>query len=265
MYELQINALLDVRRRSGHEWTCICPYHDDTRPSLRINVRSGLWFCHGCQAAGSLERLGGVMSDRSTYDLPVFDEPGDFAGAIEEAAVYRIDDYRSAWARRGITDEGVLDDFGLGYDRVNDALTMPTSHGLIKRNLADGPKYHYQHQMRKASVLYGSELVSRPVVGVCEGPIDTLACWQAGIHAVGLLGAHMSDRQETMLREMAPKFLVLLTDDDRAGRQCATDVEERMSDVASVVWPDWRDGNDPADITEQQLRAMVDDALASIV
>jgi DNA primase len=30
----------------------VCPFHDDTRPSLRINVERGYWRCMACGARG---------------------------------------------------------------------------------------------------------------------------------------------------------------------------------------------------------------------
>lgn len=41
----------------GDEWTYHCRFHDDQNPSFSINVGSGLWTCHGCDACGDLFRL----------------------------------------------------------------------------------------------------------------------------------------------------------------------------------------------------------------
>lgn len=35
------------------EWrTCLCPFHADTRPSLRINIKTGGYKCMSCGSAG---------------------------------------------------------------------------------------------------------------------------------------------------------------------------------------------------------------------
>ena len=39
---------------SGEEWMALCPKHDDTSPSLSINPKKGLYYCHGCEFKGSL-------------------------------------------------------------------------------------------------------------------------------------------------------------------------------------------------------------------
>ena len=41
----------------GSEWAVLCPFHDDTNPSLYLNEHDGVWFCHGCQEGGDGIRL----------------------------------------------------------------------------------------------------------------------------------------------------------------------------------------------------------------
>jgi DNA primase len=36
----------------GRWRSALCPFHDDTRPSLRINVESGAYRCMACGAKG---------------------------------------------------------------------------------------------------------------------------------------------------------------------------------------------------------------------
>ena len=38
----------------GDEHQALCPFHKDSNPSLSINVATGKWFCHGCNAKGDL-------------------------------------------------------------------------------------------------------------------------------------------------------------------------------------------------------------------
>lgn len=39
---------------SGRKVTALCPFHQDTNPSLSINLDLGLFNCHGCGASGSV-------------------------------------------------------------------------------------------------------------------------------------------------------------------------------------------------------------------
>ena len=39
-------------KRSGKQHRIHCPFHDDRRPSLWINARKGVWYCHPCGFGG---------------------------------------------------------------------------------------------------------------------------------------------------------------------------------------------------------------------
>ena len=38
--------------RRGREWAVLCPLHDDTRPSLTLDVDRGFWYCFACSEGG---------------------------------------------------------------------------------------------------------------------------------------------------------------------------------------------------------------------
>jgi hypothetical protein len=39
-------------RRAGADQVVLCPMHGDSKPSLRLNARKGLWFCDPCGVGG---------------------------------------------------------------------------------------------------------------------------------------------------------------------------------------------------------------------
>lgn len=41
-----------ARPAGGDKWEACCPFHSDRSPSLSIDVRKGVWYCHGCRAGG---------------------------------------------------------------------------------------------------------------------------------------------------------------------------------------------------------------------
>ena len=45
---------LDGFKESGtNQYVALCPFHDDTNPSLSINTEDGLYYCHSCNATGN--------------------------------------------------------------------------------------------------------------------------------------------------------------------------------------------------------------------
>ncbi len=44
----------DSLHGNGAERTVRCPFHDDRRPSLRINTQKQLWWCDPCATGGDV-------------------------------------------------------------------------------------------------------------------------------------------------------------------------------------------------------------------
>lgn len=59
--------------RRGHEWAVCCPFHEDSRPSLRINEGDGLWYCDPCAEGGDglelWQRVRGVSFVEAVREL----------------------------------------------------------------------------------------------------------------------------------------------------------------------------------------------------
>ena len=44
-------------KKNGKSYMGLCPFHDDTNPSLSVNPSENLWQCFGCGAAGDVIRF----------------------------------------------------------------------------------------------------------------------------------------------------------------------------------------------------------------
>lgn len=64
---------------TGDEVLVRCPYHDDSHPSARFNVQTGLFYCFSCGVGKSAKQvaddLGGVVSDAPMKVKRHFEEP----------------------------------------------------------------------------------------------------------------------------------------------------------------------------------------------
>jgi hypothetical protein len=40
------------KKLSNGEWVVLCPFHDDHKPSMSVNIKSGMFCCHSCGAQG---------------------------------------------------------------------------------------------------------------------------------------------------------------------------------------------------------------------
>ena len=46
--------LQKIQKIGGQEFKAICPFHEDTNPSLSFNNQTGQFFCHGCKEKGDI-------------------------------------------------------------------------------------------------------------------------------------------------------------------------------------------------------------------
>ena len=286
-YSAFANKHLDVRTRSGVEWMCLCPYHEDSNPSFAINVRKGLFVCYACGAKGKVDQLAGFLKvgnaatpiERTVDDVKkklheLNSEPPQHRGVSSLWVDHWAEQPQAEalWESRGI-DKKTMEEFGLGYDGMHDALTIPVHHpakrqvlSVIRRRMnpePGQPKYHYERGFKISEHLFGSWQVRTRYernmkVAITEGSIDAMAMWSAGIPAVALLGARVSETQSRLLRQLDPMAFVVMTDADEAGRTAAQQIVEVLSGSGIMVeaprhWPKGK--KDPGEMTEDERKA----------
>lgn len=151
---------LDVKTRSGMEWQCLCPYHEDSSPSFSINVRKGLFICYACGAKGNMNDLAKHLQVRSPNGefVPVEESLDNLEEQIAQyratkskprrapvngnfwTSRYRLgNDWKTHWENRlpSITKPigstaiqlgvslSIADMFSLGYDHMRHELVIP--------------------------------------------------------------------------------------------------------------------------------------------
>ena len=93
------------------------------------------------------------------------------------------------------------------------------------------PKYRFPAGFRKSQVLFNlHRAIATPAstVIIVEGFFDTFAVYQAGYPTVvALMGSSLSRHQADLLKQHFQQILVML-DDDTAGRQGATAIAEAL-------------------------------------
>lgn len=260
---------------SGIEFVAKCLWHEDgKKASLYINGKRGVYLCHACGAKGFLGKNGGeALPTASTADirakLKALREPqSDPGGRVhDESWLSRFAFPHEYWTDvRGFSDD-VIKRFQLGYDPEMDRVTIPLRNvhgqlmGVIQRVLTDEkPKYRYPKGFPIGQHLFAQWLVNghHEKVALVEGSLDAIACWDARVPALGLLGARLSEHQRQVLIKIGVKTVVIMTDNDRAGREAIFQVHESLTGSGITVrvmqyrkyWP----AKDPGELQPQQLR-----------
>ena len=257
-----------------------CPFHkegQERKPSMGILKSDGTCHCFACGWVGSISEL--ISNCFGHDDLGIFgskwliqnfltlqverrqDIEIDFGRnnivdsssrndkfvTEDELDSYRY--YHPYWKKRGITDEGIIELFDLGYDRTTDCITMPVRDIkgnclFVARRSVKTKWFNYPEGVEKP--LYGlyelakdGETVISGDVGflrvpkykeiiVCESMIDALTCWQYGKFAVALNGLG-NDLQFKQLRELPCRKLILATDNDEAGMRARKRIAKNVT------------------------------------
>lgn len=273
---------LDVKIRSGDEFYCICPFHEDNKPSFAFNIKKGLFICYGCGEKGTVEKLARqikaaaipaeatVESMRETYQqMMKVDEYVEEVRIRPESWLEQFlhtDAGDHFWRGRGISYE-TIDRFKLGYDYRTQAATVPLRTtagevvGVLRRFTAEDAeaKYKYPKGFKRTDNLFAYEHVEYGAKPLCitEGTIDALALWSIDVQAVAIYGSSMHANQRQLIARLAPRSILIYTDNDKAGEMAAVEIENLL-----VSWPIARafyppGVKDPAEMSAAMLRLSV--------
>ena len=211
---------LDVRSRSGFEWLCLCPYHQDTSPSFSINIRKKLFICYACGAKGHmtqlLEHLG--VSEKGTAEEISLDELTEKIKNVEQeesrtarppvgfpipARVYSDQESISRyWSEERKLEKHIVSLYNLGYDTLSDEAIIPVTDfnghniGMIRRTFDPlRPRYLYSKGMKTSEVVFGAHeamkyaninVGMKGVLVITEGSVDAMSI--SGKRTVGKNG-----------------------------------------------------------------------------
>jgi hypothetical protein len=224
-------------RRSGKQWTALCPAHDDRHQSLSISEgRDGrvLLKCHaGCDAQAIVRAIGLELRDLFP---PTKHKPR--AERTSERKPTRVFEIRDV--------DGKLVALHERYDKP------------------DGKRFGWKLPngqtglgglSTKALPLYGSEKLRHwpgdALVVLCEGEKAAQALLDAGIPALGTVCGASTTPERSVLRPLAGRRVVLWPDNDDAGRahmsRIAALLLELGADVKWFEWPEAPSGGDAAD------------------
>jgi len=122
-------------KKSGANFVCVCPFHDDKNPSMSVSPSRGIFHCFSCKAGGdaikfvmdyeklsypeAVEKIAGLQNFTLNYVRG--GEPAkenkhilENANAFYRSLLYKTPAAASYLYSRGITDE-LIDKFELGF------------------------------------------------------------------------------------------------------------------------------------------------------
>ncbi|MEN3039776.1 MAG: toprim domain-containing protein [Candidatus Kryptonium sp.] len=123
-------------------------------------------------------------------------------------------------------------------------------------------KYVHSSSFPRGKFLYGEHLLgSAKDCVVVEGFFDVLKVYQTGYQVVGILGTNCTKVQFVRLINMLPPSvdsrIILFLDGDTAGSMASKKIYDEYSSLYKIVVVDRLIGQDPSDLTEEQLNEIL--------
>jgi DNA primase len=277
-------AGLDVEAEYGTDYIIFCPFHNNNRtPAGEVSKESGLFFCFGCQTTKTLTELIMHVSGRTYFEAVRYIKsketevdieslinktlysPPDFI-QYDELLIKRlnkqaIDSPRAMryFEGRRITKDSVTK-FDLGYSEKQDSVVIPMQSpdgvtiGFVARTI-EGKEFKNTPGLPKSKILFNLHRVkASKTIYVVESSFDAIRLDQVGFPAVATLGANVSSSQIELLKKYFGN-IVLVADNDEAGKIMADRLSEKLRNLVTIIQPD-KKYKDIGDMTDEEIKQL---------
>lgn len=150
-------------KRSGKELTCLCPFHDDHHPSMRVNPDKGVFYCPVCLDGGDVieyvrKRQGYPKTSDGRNQAAIWLDNTYLSGELQRSSGKKREGIKADEIRkRKLEEQRAV--FNLGVDKLlSIANTKPEDEGDKLRAYANGLVFDENNpdEIRAAIVIYGT-------------------------------------------------------------------------------------------------------------
>nr|WP_273483682.1 DUF927 domain-containing protein [Desulforamulus ruminis] len=193
------SGFLQELKGSGKHLAARCPFHDDRQASLSINVETGQYKCHACEATGNgytfLQRHRGMTQEQAKEYL--FKQAGIPLVSKGSGNKSRIKLTVSEYSAAKKLPENFLQGIGLKNGKAGITIPYMDESGQVvstrQRYSASGTGPKFTWTRGSKAMLYGLWLLGKAreagYVVLLEGESDSQTLWCHGIPALGAPGA----------------------------------------------------------------------------
>lgn len=258
----------------GEDIAILCPFHDDTKPSLNVHVghklTPGKFNCFACPAKGSWNKLAHALKlvpvkgsqernqhkDKSVVVLKDDDEVDPFKlmlSALQTNETYKeyepptltgTEDLPDDFSWRGYP-RRLYNKLGAGYywTEHTQSLYFPLKvdgvyQGYTLCTVASTgtkfKKYLIHAEAKRNLFLYDQLRAGEPIV-LCEGHFDAIRLMGEGFNATAIFGVqNWSDFKRNLVIAKNPPRVVIAFDGDQPGYTASVDIFNSFRNVVDV-------------------------------
>lgn len=235
-YEDLIKSILHTEKQSinGDELRACCPFHDERHPSFSINLNSGAYFCHACEAKGSI------------LDFLTNMQNIDKKEALQEIYEYTGDNYFESntypYSLENFANEKKFDIEFLNTLRIRtsnekeNCIEIPyfdINGNYIRTKYRNNPKNPVRFYWDKSNAdipLYGLwnlNSFSNEYIVITEGETDCMTLWKYGVQAIGSPGAKSFKTEYASFFDKF-KTIYIHSDEDNASQNFVRSIQAAL-------------------------------------
>ena len=234
--ERVIGETVELKRR-GRRLEGLCPFHDDHRPSLHVDPRTGRWFCSPCGISSAdvfdwVQRRDGVdfttaLRTLSASNGTVAPNPKKRSTAKRAKPQRPALRLSNAEAMAKLKAERLLDDatiehFGIEPDHEQPAWRYPAKGGFRYKAYESKPKYWSDGGLENQLYRIDDVPDSTERLIWVNGEPAVWQCWQAGVPAVcGFGEGHVPPDAGERLKTKGVRRVVVVPDRGDTGADLA--------------------------------------------
>ena len=253
-YGLEIESSGSNVVEKGDWYQAICPFHNDTDPSLKFKEGDKQAWCFTCgKQRNSRQILNELNKYRGENEKLSADFIEEIVTGIDNNLIPKLEkfaDYKGLdlefLKRQGWRDSTKEDNFSKGV--VMPFVDFNGEHLTYKIRVKYRGKDKYSHDPvgKNKGLMYGINKLKNfydkeKTVYLCEGETDVVTLMQAGLQSVGICGASAWRDEFTSYLD-GFKDIVLVMDMDDAGRELALKMKNVDMDI--IQPPAGKDIND---------------------
>jgi len=290
-----VYANLQVMREEGHEFACLCPFHENfDSPALYVNKDTGVYHCFNpaCGAKGRFAHLVKnitgeeleaevihndvvVTTFMSMYEYqPKASIDDGFDEAMERILINYNDPEEVSSKLKYLINRGfsahALEYFEVGFSVSQNRIVIPVRDekfkvvGFIGRAIDNDtmPKYKYTDKFPRRNLLLNlCNAKQHDSVVVVEGSLDHIKVYQAGFPSVvSTMGSTVTEGQIELLNKYF-NTIIIFADNDEAGEKMRDAIIEGCPRKDLWVVQNPGPENDPGDMTSEQIQNAINNKL----
>ena len=229
-YQDYFSQYAEIKSSAGLYHKIVCPFHDDSDPSLSFRSDTGLWKCFGCKKAGDVFKFYGLIKGISFFPEILKGIGQDFG--INGSGSTAGKSFRSSKKEKGriVATYDYTDEKGNLLFQV-----VRFDPKDFRQRRSDGKGGYIWNMDGVQRVLYRlPDVLQAELVCICEGEKDVDGLREFGF--IATTAASGAQKWETPYNDsLAGKDVILLPDNDEVGLKHVQKIAASLNGIARSV------------------------------